>query len=226
MRARKILVVEDEKNLGMTLREYLESQGHVCTLATSVLEGREIFNSFSPDLTIMDIGLPDGSGLSLGREFKQKNNAPLLFLSALNAPETRLEGLELGASDYITKPFALKELILRLNKIFDSTPLVDDVVSHGKLKIKFNSFELEDAEGNSIPLGQKECAILSMLYHNRGSAIGREEIIEKIWGEDKCPSSRTVDNYIVKLRKWCESDPSEPIQIKSIRGIGYKLVIT
>lgn len=225
----KILIVEDEKNLGDTLNEYLNGRGHKCALAKNASAARELFESLRPDIILMDIGLPDGSGLELAREFRKfRKDFVLLFLSAQNDPETKVEGLEIGAEDYITKPFALKELVLRLTRILNSTDLkktLPDEINHGNLKIWFKKFEVQDASGKVLPLSQKECAILELLYSRSGEAIDRTEIIEKIWGENKFPSNRTVDNYIVRLRKWAETDESRPLEIISIRGIGYKLII-
>lgn len=229
MKPEGILIIEDEKNLGDTLQEYLEGIGHKCVLATNVQKGRELFNRKSPEIVLMDIGLPDGNGLDLAREFRNKRkDFFLIFLSALNDPETRVEGLEIGAEDYITKPFALKELVLRLERIVKFKALTAELpneITHGPLKIWFGKFEVKDALGHVISLSQKECAILELMYKNKGQAINRETIIEEVWGADKYPSNRTVDNYIVKLRKWAETDPNANIEIVSIRGVGYKLVI-
>ena len=158
----------------------------------------------------------------------ENKNIVLLFLSAQNDPETKLEGLEIGAHDYITKPFALKELTLRLERIIANTNMRDaqpEEIVHGPLKIWFTRFEVQDANGKIIPLSHKECEILEILYKNKNKAVQREEIIEKVWGPNKFPSNRTVDNYIVKLRRWCESDNQSTISIQSIRSVGYKLTI-
>ncbi len=224
-----ILIVEDEENLGSTLEEYLSALGHKCVWAKSGAEAEHFFKKNRPNLLLMDIGLPDTNGLKLATAFrKERKDFVLLFLSALNDPETKVEALEIGAEDYITKPFALKELTLRLDRILKtqtSMETLPEEITHGGLKIWFRRYEVQDAEGSLIALSQKECAILELLYKRQGDAVPREEIIEKIWGEDKFPSNRTVDNYIVKLRKWCESDPSHSIDIQSIRSIGYKLTI-
>lgn len=224
-----ILIVEDEENLGITLSEYLKGLGHDCVWAKNAKEARELFRDKKPGVILMDIGLPDGNGLDLAREFRKlRKDFVLLFLSALNDPETKVEGLEIGADDYITKPFALKELILRLNRIFSSQIEINKLpeeITHGNLKIWFKRYEVQDAKGNVITLSQKECAILELLYTKKNEAVDREEIIEKIWGEDKFPSNRTVDNYIVKLRKWCETDTTNALEIQSIRSIGYKLIV-
>ncbi|MBC7712640.1 MAG: response regulator transcription factor [Rhizobacter sp.] len=222
-----ILIVEDEENLGITLSEYLKGLGYGCAWAKDARTARELFKNEKPGIILMDIGLPDGNGLDLAREFRKlRKDFVLLFLSALNDPETKVEGLEIGADDYITKPFALKELTLRLKRILSSQSEISKLpeeISHGPLKIWFKRYEVQDAEGTVIGLSQKECAILELLYTKKNEAVDREEIIEKIWGEDKYPSNRTVDNYIVKLRKWCESDSKKNIEIQSIRSIGYKL---
>ncbi|MGB0453369.1 MAG: response regulator transcription factor [Bacteriovoracaceae bacterium] len=230
LNSKNILLVEDEPNLGKTLSEYLGSIGHHCHWAQNVKEAKDLYSSHSPDVILMDIGLPDGNGLELAREIRENDKSiGLLFLSALNDPETRLEGLELGGDDYITKPFALRELVLRLEKVFETQKSHSSLapeITHGKLKIWFKKFEVRDANGFILKLSQKECEILQLLYEKIGEAVSREEIIEKIWGDDKYPSNRTVDNYIVKLRKWAETDDSKALEIMSIRSVGYKLVIT
>tara|TARA_R110000868_G_scaffold106668_5_gene292389 strand:+ start:1279 stop:1968 length:690 start_codon:yes stop_codon:yes gene_type:complete len=223
-----ILIVEDEPNLGTTLNEYLASLGHECSLAPTAAVARAQFESQKPAIVLMDIGLPDGNGLELAREFRSiRKDFVLLFLSALNDPDIRVEGLEIGAADYITKPFALKELTLRLERILATNEInLPQVIKSGPLEIHFASYELIDANGETLPLAQKECAILKLLFLKQGEAVTREDILNQVWGSDKFPSERTVDNYIVKLRKWCESDPNQSITIQNIRGVGYKMTVT
>jgi len=187
-----------------------------------------MFLSHSPLIVLMDIGLPDGDGLSLAKKLRAiRKDFFLIFLSAQNDPEVRVQGLEIGGEDYITKPFALKELILRLERILKINTSIQgfpSVVKHGDLIIKFNDYELIDKDGNICSLSQKEREILYLLYTKINEAVGRDEIINEVWGENSYPSNRTVDNYIVKLRKWMDTDPKRPLEIKSIRGFGYKLV--
>lgn len=224
----KILIVEDDNNLGDTLLEYLEGCGHNVTLAKTAQAARNVFNSSNPDVILMDIELPDGNGLNLARNFIDvRKDFVLLFLSAQNDPEIKLAGLEIGAEDYITKPFALKELKIRLERILkfsSELKLQEDEIQIGDLKIWFKRFEVQDGYKNIITLSQKECAILKKLWLKKNEAVTRDQIIDEIWGEDKYPSQRTVDNYIVTLRKWCETDNTKTIEIQSIRGIGYKLI--
>jgi two-component system, OmpR family, alkaline phosphatase synthesis response regulator PhoP len=224
-----ILIVEDEPNLGKTLKDYLGERGFKSYLAVTSKSAKELFLEISPFLAIIDIGLPDESGLELAKYLRNlRKDFYFLFLSALNDPSTRVQGLELGAEDYISKPFALKELLMRLNRTLNyrkENLVLPEEIKCGKLVIKFKSFEVLDAKGIPHPLTQKECGILQILYKNKNKAVERNEIIDHVWGQEFYPSSRTIDNYIVKLRKWAETDGTSSLSIKSIRGIGYKLEI-
>lgn len=222
-----LLLVEDEPNLGETLRDYLRAKKFQVELATTCSEARIKFESIKPAVAILDIGLPDGSGIELAREFRKKRkDCVLLFCTALNDPTLRVEGLELGAEDYITKPFELKELTLRLDRILKSQQFVlhnPDEMHFGKLIFWPKRFEIQDGAGEVSSLGQKECAILELFLERKNEVVSRDDMIETIWGENSFPTNRTIDNYIVKLRKWADSDTSEAIKITSVRGIGYKL---
>lgn len=225
----RVLIVEDEENLRETLSDYLEEEGFVCSKASSILQAKEEIKKNKPHIILLDLGLPDGNGMDLAIEVKQKyNEVVIIFLSALNDPETKFKGLELGAQDFITKPFDVRELKLRLNRIIEnqlSFDQIDDEISIDDLKIWFKRYELLDGKGKVISLSQKECSILKLLYLKKNTVISRDEIIDQVWGKDSFPSNRTVDNYIVSLRKWLESSRSNQAVIKSIRGIGYKFEI-
>lgn len=223
-----VLLVEDEVNLGQTLRDYLRAKKFSVELAPTCAEARIKFKDLAPAIVIMDIGLPDGDGISLAREFRnRRKDCVLLFCTALNDPTLRVEGLELGAEDYITKPFELKELTLRLDRILKSRQITlhnPDEYKFGKLVFWPKRFEIQDGTGLVLPLGQKECAILELLLERKNEVVARDEMIEKIWGENAFPTNRTIDNYIVKLRKWADSGDGSVI-ITSVRGIGYKLEV-
>lgn len=231
MAKHQILIVEDEINLGITLSEYLIEKDYDCKHATSCAQALKFFNdsNYSPTVVLMDIGLPDGDGIELAKQLRQvRQDFVLLFLSAQNDPETKYLGLEMGAEDYITKPFDLRELMIRLKKALSTHGELlkyRDEVKLGNLTIRFKSYEVLTPQQEVITLGQKECAILELLYKRINQVVSRDEIIESIWGEDAFPSNRTVDNYIVKLRKWIETDTSNKVLIKSIRGVGYQLSI-
>lgn len=222
-----LLLVEDEKNLGETLRDYLRSKKFDVDLAQTCAEARNKFAENTPAIVILDIGLPDGDGITLAREFRKKRkDCVLLFCTALNDPTLRVEGLELGAEDYITKPFELKELTLRLDRILKSRAITlhnPDEYKFGNLIFWPKRFEIQDGDGLVSALSQKECAILELLIEKKNEVVARDQMIESIWGEDSFPTNRTIDNYIVKLRKWADSDSERSLQISSVRGIGYKL---
>ncbi len=228
MRSSNILIVEDEQNLGATLKDYLQEKKFTCTWADTATKARKYFSESAFQIILMDIGLPDGNGLDLAKEFRKKRkDFVLLFLSAQNDPDIRVEGLEIGAEDYITKPFALKELTLRLNRIIQQDEKIKELpeeIRLGYISIWLKRFEVTTSDGKSFSLSQKECAILEQLYRNKNNAVNRDQIIAYVWGEEAYPSQRTVDNYIVKLRKIFETDNSKSAEILSIRSVGYKLV--
>lgn len=222
-----ILVVEDEHNLGATLVEYLNGLGGKAYWADSAKQAQELFDSKNPQIVLMDIGLPDGDGLELGRKFREKRqDFVLLFLSALNDPDTKVEALNVGGHDYITKPFALKELTIRLENIFRYFKELFELPEEleiGGLKVWFSRYQVRTQAGEIIDLSQKEGAILKVLFQKKNQVVSREEIIEKVWGENAYPTSRTVDNYIVRLRKWADTSAQSAVEIQSVRGVGYAL---
>lgn len=225
----RLLIVEDEANLGQTLRDYWRGKGHQVEWAASVKEAEKAFQNAvgAFDVVLMDINLPDGNGLDLARRWRGlRKDLVLVFLSAMNDPAMRVEGLEIGAEDYVTKPFELKELTLRLERIFSyrqRTAGEPEEMRFGKLIFWPRRFEVQDAQGIIHQWGQKEAAIFQLLFDRRSEVLSRDEIIEEVWGEESFPTNRTVDNYIVKIRKWVESDSNFPIRLTSVRGVGYKL---
>ena len=225
-----ILMVEDEDNIGETLKDYLSLKGHIILHARTVREAKDFFyNEKKINVVLMDINLPDGNGISLAKEMRSfRLDFVLLFLSAQNDAETKYKGLELGAEDYITKPFDIRELNIRLSRIFENQEKfkrMKEEIILGSLKIYFSRFFVIDGNGLILNLSQKEISILEILYTNMNEVVSRDDIIEKIWGQDVFPSNRTVDNYIVKLRKWLETDHLNPARINTIRGVGYCFTI-
>ncbi|MBY0517998.1 MAG: response regulator transcription factor [Bacteriovoracaceae bacterium] len=224
-----LLIVEDEENLGATLKDYFQSKGYYVEWAPNVARAHELLVKMGSqlDLALLDINLPDGNGLDLARAWrKQRQDLVVVFLSAMNDPALRVEGLEIGAEDYVTKPFELKELTLRFERILQyrkRSVLDPEEMKFGLLTFWPRRFEIKDATGSTSSLSQKEAAILQQLLARKGQVVSREELIEDIWGAESFPTNRTVDNYIVKLRKWCESDPAAPLKIVSVRGVGYRL---
>ena len=222
-----ILIVEDERNLGETLRDYFLGQGHQVFWATDCAKAQHMFSAHSPQIILMDIGLPDGTGLELAREFRKKSKDFILFfLSAQSDPETRLAGLEIGAQDYIPKPFQLKELILRLQmamRTLGQRGGRPELYQFGRLKFWPRRFELEDGHGQLSNLSLKENGVLQLLITNLGKAVERNEMLDEIWGPDAFPSERSIDNFMVKFRRWIDSDPDCKLELTTIRGLGHKL---
>jgi two-component system alkaline phosphatase synthesis response regulator PhoP len=230
----KLLVVEDEKNVGLTLIERLRRENFDVTWATTAIEARQAIEKNSFHLALMDVGLPDGSGFDVASFLRSKQpGTAIIFLTAFGNPEDRVRGLELGAEDYVVKPFHLKELILRVQNglkraKYINTPLSpgEDSVKIGKATIHFSKFEAE-VDGTSVSLTHKETALLKLLVEKKGKVVSRDEILAQVWGsstegDEDFPSSRTVDNFIVRLRRLVEVDDT-PI-IKSVRGVGYQLL--
>jgi two-component system alkaline phosphatase synthesis response regulator PhoP len=225
----RILLLEDEPQLASTVSEYLNANSLHCDVFTNCQGAIKNLTTHNYEVAILDIDLPDGSGMDVGKLIRSHSPTTIiLFASAINDPSTKLECLEMGAQDFITKPFHLKELQLRLLKILtlkEKLGQSQNEIHIGKLTINFASFWSKDASGQQINWSHKECSILKILYDAKGRVVPRDEIIDLVWGEDAFPSHRTVDNYIVSLRKWAETDPSKSLVITSIRGVGYKLEI-
>ena len=226
----RILVVEDERNVAETLAERLVAAGYLVDRAASVAQALECVARQAPNLVLLDVGLPDGNGFELGRELRVRApRAAIIFLTAQANPEDRVRGLELGADDYVPKPFVFRELLLRIqNCLKRAQSLAEPVgalpgpVTIGRARVDFERFAAE-VDGRWQPLTHKECAVLRLLASRVGKAVSRDEILDVAWSPDEFPTSRTVDNFIVRLRKLVETDAAEPRLIRSIRGVGYLL---
>ncbi len=222
-----ILLLEDEKDLGLTISENLTDENQTCELFYNCNSALLTIKKRSFDIYILDINLTDGDGLEFATLIlSQYPSAPIIFISANSDPELRLKGLELGAFDFINKPFTLKELqikILRIKKELNQFKTQNSIMEFGPLKVNFSKFEITDAKGNITNLTHKECAILKMFIDNIDYVISRDNILDNVWGQDSYPNLRTIDNYIVNLRKWCDSTSEETLKIHSIRSVGYKM---
>ena len=226
----QLLVVEDDRNVGSTLTERLAAAGYRVRLAESAARARQAWRTQPPQLVLMDVGLPDGNGFELAAELRASvPQSAIIFLTAHGNPEDRVRGLELGADDYLTKPFHFRELLLRiqncLKRALDLAEVPGEmrgVVRIGRARVDFERFSA-DVDGVSQALTHKECAVLRLLASRVGKAVSRDEILDKAWSADEFPTSRTVDNFIVRLRKLVEPDADEPRVIRSIRGVGYLL---
>lgn len=233
MTGARILVVEDERNVAETLIERLRTAGYEVQHAPTAAVARELAAVQSFHLMLVDVGLPDGNGFELAPQLRALlPRAALLFLTAHGNPEDRVRGLELGADDYLTKPFHFRELLLRLQNCLKRAAELADVPGEmrgvqriGRARVDFERYAAE-VDGRWQPLTHKECAVLRLLASRAGKAVSRDEILDRAWSADEFPTSRTVDNFIVRLRKLVEPDANEPQVIRSIRGVGYLLTET
>jgi two-component system alkaline phosphatase synthesis response regulator PhoP len=221
---RKICLVEDEKSLSEMIRLNLEMDGfHVDVYDNGQTAKNDVLKIGSYDLIILDVMLPQVSGLDICKEIRKTSRAPILFLSAKGTTIDRIAGLKLGANDYLPKPFDLEELLLRVQILLKINEVEQsDSLIIGSKSISFITYEITDNLNSEIQvLSKKEIELLKLFKEKPGVVISRDEILDKIWG-DQFPTSRTIDNYILSFRKVFESDPKNPIYFHSIRGVGYK----
>ncbi|MBI3558022.1 MAG: response regulator transcription factor [Deltaproteobacteria bacterium] len=231
--AERVLVVEDERNVGSTLVERLDREGFEVTWTRGVQETRDALKDRRFDLALLDVGLPDGSGFSLAEALRDDHRATaIIFLTALGNPEDRVRGLELGAEDYIVKPFHLKELLLRIRRSLRRARYFTDLAGVeaqplrvGQALIEFSKFTARSG-GVTHALTHKECELLKLLVDRKNRVVSRDEILNHVWSENEFPSPRTIDNFVMRLRRIIETDPENPQIIKSIRGVGYLLADT
>lgn len=224
----KICVVEDESSLAEMVRLNLEMESYEVELVQDGAEALEMFKrEFDFDLIILDVMLPNVSGIDLCRLIRQKSQVPILFLSAKGTTSDRIEGLKAGGNDYLPKPFDLEELLLRIAVLLNSIPkMSEETVEIGKCEVNFNTFIVVNTETNEeIALSKKEVALLQLFYSKVGVVISRSEILDKVWGKDQFPTTRTIDNFILHFRKIFEENPKEPMYFHSIRGVGYKFLL-
>lgn len=221
-----ICIVEDEASIADAIQLNLELDGYDVTLLRDGEVAKNIFeNELNFDLIILDVMLPNVNGVELCKFIRTKSNVPILFLSAKGTTQDRIEGLKAGGNDYLPKPFDLEELLLRI-AILTKSSTTNDVEKIGQHEVNFKTFAVTDTRTNEVvELSRKEIALLKLFFTKQGEVVSREEILEKIWGANQNPTSRTIDNYILNLRKILEENPKNPQFIHSIRGVGYKFTI-
>jgi two-component system alkaline phosphatase synthesis response regulator PhoP len=226
---RTILIVEDEPNLAAGLREALEAEGYWIQTATDGLEAHRALSGGRYDLVLLDVMLPYLDGFSVCERIRSEGNqTPVLFLTAKVLTEDRIKGFEAGGDDYLEKPFELKELLLRIAAILRRTAWY--VQTHAELKfgentVDFANYQARSWNGLDHELTHKEAMILKLLASRSGATVTREEILDHVWGYEVFPSTRTIDNFIVRLRKRFERDPERPQFIHTVHGIGYRFSV-
>jgi DNA-binding response OmpR family regulator len=225
----KILIIEDERAMLTGLRDNLEFEGYLVDTADRGDEGLKKLTTGEFDLVLLDVMLPGMSGFDVCKKARAGGiETPIILLTARGEELDRVLGLELGADDYVTKPFSLRELLARIKVILRRTkqtgaiPSPNNLVQIGLLQVSFDGYEAF-REQTPVRMSHKEFEILHFLYRNAGRIVSRDDILDKVWGMDYQPSARTVDNFIVRLRDKIDTPDSQ--HIVTVHGIGYKLIL-
>jgi len=225
---KKILIIEDNRGIQMSLKDEFESNGYQVTVASDGAEGLRLALEKKPNLIILDIMLPVMDGYEVCKKLRMKgNHIPVIMLTVKNREIDKVLGLELGADDYVTKPFSVAELSARVRTIFrrmEEYSGKTESYTIGQINLDFKKYEASK-NGESVILTPLEFQLLELLVNNKGEVITRDEMLDKVWGENNVVISlRTIDSHIVNIRKKLEKDPAHPKYIINIRGVGYKLV--
>ena len=226
-KSKHILLVEDDESILFGLQDILEGQGYQISTASNGIDGLKLATENSIDLLILDIMLPGMNGLEICKKVKkEKLTFPIIMLTAKSSEIDKIAGLDYGADDYITKPFSLSELLARIRAILRRAYPSENILKHysfGNVEIDFIRMEVF-VNHTEIKLTKKQFAILEYFIHNEGEVVHRHDLLNYIWGYDKTPSTRTVDTFILEIRKKIEKNPSRPKHIISISGVGYKFI--
>lgn len=222
----KVLLVDDEPTILETVETKLRREGYSVFTAATAEDGMRLYKQAKPDLLILDVMLPQRSGFDLCKAVRKESRVPILFLTARAGENDRVAGFEMGADDYVVKPFNLAELAARVRALLrrasgGSEPL--QVVESGNLRIDPKTHEVL-LDGKAIALSPKEFALLHFLASNPGQVFSRDTLLDRVWGHDAFVNSRTVDVHIHWLRERIEPDQSKPTRLITLRGIGYKFV--
>jgi two-component system alkaline phosphatase synthesis response regulator PhoP len=224
--AAHILVVDDEAHLAAGIAENLEAEGYRTDVAHDGLAGLERLRAQPFDLVLLDVMMPNMDGLELCARLRSEGvQTPVLFLTVKGDAEDRVRGFEAGGDDYLTKPFHLRELLLRVAAILRRSTWYQSTnaaLAFGGNKIDFQTYEAQAWDGSKHALTHKEAMIMKALADRAGSIVTREEILDRVWGYEVFPSTRTIDNFIVRLRKRFERNPEAPAHFHTVRGVGYR----
>lgn len=221
----KLLIVDDEPTILETVENKMRKEGFSTFTADSAEEGMRLFRRIKPDLIILDIMLPQRSGYDFCRAIRRDSQTPIIFVSARSDEADRIKGLELGADDYVVKPFNLSELSARVKAILRRATgePVKEVVEKGNLRIDPRSHEAW-LDGKPLIVSPKEFALLYFLVRNTGQVFTRDALLDRVWGRDAFVSARTVDVHIRWLRTRIEPDANNPVRLITVRGVGYKFI--
>jgi len=223
----RILIVEDEVSLADSVRYNLEREGYVVTVAGDGRAALERFRAESPALVILDLMLPEVSGLDLCRTIRSESDVPIIMVTAKDSEADKVAGLELGADDYVTKPFSVRELLSRVRALLRRTrsreSVAEDVLIGGPVAMDVVRHEVL-VEGEAASFPPKEFELLETFLRRKGRLLTREFLIEEVWGPDYFGDTKTLDVHVKRLRKKIEADPHDPSHLLTVRGLGYKFV--
>ena len=229
MEAKKtILVIDDEPHITLGLKDALEFEGFRVVTASNGKDGAQLARQEHPHAILLDLMLPDVNGYQVCEDVRRFDAfVPIIMLTAKSQEADKIRGLDAGADDYVTKPFSVGELVARIRAIFRraNRPSESATFNVGKLTVNVAAHTLERAGKPAESLSFYEVELLRMLFERAGQPVSREEILNKIWGVDANPTNRTIDNFIVKLRRKIEKHPDKPEHILTVYGLGYKLVV-
>ena len=227
----RILLVEDEENILKTLKLNLELEGYHTIAVGDGKKALEEFKSKRFDLVVLDVMLPEMDGFNVCQTIRLENShVPILFLTAKSSSFDKVQGLKIGADDYLTKPFNLEELLLRVQILLKRSAKnlpeeeIKSIYKFGENEVNFLTYNIIGVGGQKLTLSKRELLLLKLLIERKNKVVSREHILETVWGYDAYPSTRTIDNYILAFRKYFEHNPKEPRHFHSIRGVGYKFV--
>jgi DNA-binding response OmpR family regulator len=226
---KKILIVEDEINMLRGLRDNLEFEGYEVDTAPDGQTGQDKVLNNRYDIVLLDVMLPHISGFDICKKARASNiETPIILLTARGEEIDKVLGLELGADDYITKPFSVRELLARIKAILrrssDNTSIDNQQHQIGLLQVNFTTYDAVK-DGQQVRLSHKEFEVLHFLFQHKKEVVPRDELINKVWGIDGGITTRTVDNFILRLRQKIENNPNDPHIILTVHGVGYKMVI-
>ncbi len=226
--SKRILLVEDETNIRNLVKMNLELEGYEVVSTGEGKQAIKFFHGQHFDLLILDVMLPEVSGFQICEQVRLTNmEVPIIFLTAKDTAADRIAGLKKGADDYLTKPFNLEELLLRVKKLIQRTEKEPEEsreeFEFGNNSVNFRTFEA-NRQGEDFVLTKKEAMLLKLLTDRENEVVSRQQILQSVWGYDVYPSTRTIDNFILSFRKYFEEDPKNPQFFLSIRGVGYKFV--
>ncbi len=226
---KSILVIEDEPHIALGLKDALEFEGFRVVTAPTGKEGLVLLRQERPSVVLLDLMLPDLNGYQICEEIRRQDSfLPIIMLTARGQEADKIRGLDAGADDYVTKPFSVGELIARIRALFRRTNRPSEATAFkvGSATVNVSTHSVQRPGKKPDSLSFYEVELLRLLFERQGQPVGREEILNKIWGIDANPTNRTIDNFIVKLRKKLEKRPDKPEHILTVYGFGYKLVIS